>query len=61
MFVIRAERGSKDAPVFMWLKNLKPARWGDREDALTFPTKGDAARAAASAIKLTEQWSIEPV
>jgi hypothetical protein len=59
MFVVRAEGGSKDAPVFMWLKSLKPLRWGDRKDALTFRTKGDAAR-AASAIKLVVRWSIEP-
>jgi hypothetical protein len=42
----------------MWLLSAVPLRWGDRERAIRFETRG-AARRAAVAIKLSGDWAIE--
>jgi hypothetical protein len=60
MYLIKLERRSSAAePVVMWLTSLTPPRWGERQRAIKFETKGEARRAAAS-IKLAGGWSIEP-
>lgn len=43
----------------MWLKSLFPQRWGPREQAAQFKTKGEA-RQAADAVKATG-WTLEKV
>lgn len=58
MYVVRidrAERGKE--PVTMWLKSVMPQRWGPREQARTFETKGEA-RTAAEAVKAIG-WTLE--
>lgn len=58
MFIIRIERRADGRePVILWLKSVVPVRLGDREQAMQFPAKGDAVRAAAAA-KLVG-WSLE--
>jgi len=58
---IRLERRTGSAePVIMWLTSLVPVRWGERDGAIKFESKGEARRAAAS-IKLAGAWLIEPV
>lgn len=54
MFVIVRRRGA----ITMWLVSLLPQRWGERDHAMRFQTRGEARRAAAS-IKLSGDWSIE--
>ena len=44
--------------ITMWLVSLVPQRWGDRDQAMLFETRGEARRAAI-AIKLSDDWSIE--
>jgi hypothetical protein len=59
MYVIRLERGSTEADhVVMWLKTMKPQRWGERATAWRFRSKGEA-RQAAHSIKIVGTWSIE--
>ena len=61
MFVIKQER--KDGagePVSMWLRSSVPMRWGERERALRFVTKGEARRVAVS-VRLPGVWFVEPV
>jgi len=61
MYQIKMERRSgADDPVVIWLTSLTPIRWGGRERAMKFESKGDARRTAAG-IKLAGAWSIEPV
>jgi hypothetical protein len=49
----------KDDPVVMWLTNQIPTRWGPRDQAMQFMSKGEARRAAqVSGVK--GAWSIEP-
>jgi hypothetical protein len=43
----------------MWLLSIVPQRWGDRDQAMRFATRGDARRAAV-VLKLSGDWSIEP-
>jgi hypothetical protein len=60
MFIIRLERhaGGDDPPLVMWLVRRSPARWGPREQALRFLTKGEARRVAETA-KIKGAWAIE--
>jgi hypothetical protein len=59
-FVIRVERSRRDVPpIVMWLSSTLPERWGERNAALTFLSKGEARRAAAD-IKLKGAWFDEP-
>jgi hypothetical protein len=60
MFLIRLDRHiSTERPVSMWLTAIVPARWGERDSALKFASKGEARRAAVS-IKISGAWYIEP-
>jgi hypothetical protein len=54
VFVIVRRRGS----VTMWLTSIVPQRWGEKDRAMRFPSRGDARR-AATALKLSGDWSIE--
>lgn len=54
MFLIVQRRGA----ITMWLVSIIPQRWGDRDQAMRFETRGDARRAAV-AIKLSGDWAIE--
>lgn len=58
MYLVRIDRpqGGKE-PVTMWLKTVMPERWGPREQATRFDTKGDALR-AAEAVKAVG-WTLE--
>jgi hypothetical protein len=55
MFVIALQRDN----VTMYLLTMVPVRWGERERAMRFQTKGEARRCAAT-IKIAGAWSIEP-
>ena len=60
-YIIRLERreGAKtDPPVVMWLASQMPTRWGRREQAMRFKTKGDARR-AAGVLRIDGAWSVE--
>jgi hypothetical protein len=60
-FIIRLERrvGAKtDPPVVMWLVSQMPTKWGPREQAMRFKTKGDARR-AAGILRMSGAWSVE--
>ena len=61
MFLVRQERKSETGDfVSLWLKATAPTtKWGPRESAIRFPTKG-AARRVALAGKLSGAWYIEP-
>jgi hypothetical protein len=54
MFMIVRRHGESR----MWLLSVVPQRWGERDQAMRFMTRGDARRAAV-AIKLSGDWSIE--
>jgi hypothetical protein len=54
MFMIIRRRGEST----MWLLSVVPQRWGERDQAVRFMTRGDARRAAV-AIKLSGDWWIE--
>jgi len=54
MYVIVRRRGA----VTMWLKSEVPQRWGERDQAMQFASRGDARRAAVQ-IKLSGDWAIE--
>ncbi|MBV8165471.1 MAG: hypothetical protein JO021_01680 [Alphaproteobacteria bacterium] len=58
MYVIRIDReyGGRE-PVTFWLKATRPVKFGERVDAMTFETKGEAHNAAADA-KLVG-WTLE--
>ena len=60
MYLIRLERRVEAGElVVMWLKSAGAVvRWGPREDAMRFATKGEARRIART-IKLRGAWSIE--
>ena len=60
MYVIRLERCVKEGElVVMWVKSAGAVvRWGPREDAMRFATKGEARRVART-IKLQDAWSID--
>ena len=60
MYLIRLERRVEAGNlVVMWLKSRGAVvRWGPREDAMRFATKGEARRVART-IKLLDAWSIE--
>lgn len=60
MYIVRLERRSdpKADPVIMWLVSTQPQRWGEREEAMKFETKGEAWRAAGS-IRVLGAWSVE--
>ena len=60
MYVIRLERCLKEGElVVMWLKSAGAVvRWGPREDAMRFATKGEARRVART-LRLRDGWSIE--
>src|SRR5271170_6097824 len=54
----RAPRESGEL-VVMWLKSAGAiVRWGPREDAMRFATKGEARRVART-LRLRDGWSIE--
>ena len=53
MFVICRKEGA----VSVWLTTQFPVRWGLRERAMNFRTKGDARRAAS--ILKVRSWTIE--
>ena len=55
MFVIALQRDNAT----MYLLTMVPVRWGERDRAMRFRTKGDARRCAAT-IKIAGAWSIEP-
>jgi hypothetical protein len=42
----------------MWLASQMPMRWGPREQAMRFKTKGDAWR-AAGVLRRSGEWSVE--
>ena len=54
MFVIVRRRSS----VTMWLLSIVPQRWGEKNEAMRFSSRGEARRAAV-ALKLSGDWSIE--
>ena len=54
MFVIVRRRGA----ITMWLVSVLPQRWGERDQAMRFHTRGDARRAVVE-IKLSGDWTIE--
>jgi hypothetical protein len=56
VFLIARRRGT----VTMWLRSIVPQRWGDRDQAMRFTSLGEARRAAA-VLKLSGDWSIEPM
>jgi hypothetical protein len=60
MFHIRQERKSETGDfVSIWLKATAPtAKWGPRESAIEFLTKGDARRGALAG-KISGAWYIE--
>jgi hypothetical protein len=59
VFVIVQDRQTADARTArIWLTTLVPIRWGDRERAMKFHTKGEGRRAAAS-IKIAGPWFVE--
>ena len=58
MYLIRVDRGHSDGQaVTLWLKTAKPVRLAERDQAMTFRTKGEAMRVAADA-KLVG-WTLE--
>ncbi len=60
MYIVRVDRGSsEDQRVTIWLRSIKPVKWGDREHAMKFPTKGEARRAAEAAKAVG--WTLEDV
>jgi hypothetical protein len=59
MFVIRLDRRNGKRELVMWLKSFAPVKWGPREHAMKFRSKGDARR-AIEAIKPNGAWFIEP-
>jgi hypothetical protein len=61
MFRIRIERKSEMGDlVSMWLRSAAPwPKWGPRDSAMTFGTKGDARRVALAA-KIAGGWYVEP-
>ena len=61
MYIIRMERRAAvkgDPPLVMWLTSQVPMRWGEREAAMRFKTKGEAWRVAGT-LKVSGAWSIE--
>ena len=56
MYVIRLQRGTAT----LWLTTITPQQWGGIETGMRFHTRGEARRAAV-AIKLSGDWSIDPV
>lgn len=45
----------------MWLTAIAPvARWGDRNAAMKFASKGEAGRAAVE-LRISGAWYVEPV
>jgi hypothetical protein len=56
VFVIALKRNI----VTMYLLTPVPLRWGDRDRARRFQTKGEARHCAAG-LKITGAWTIEPV
>jgi hypothetical protein len=55
VFVVVRRRGS----VTMWLLSIVPQRWGDKDQAMRFSSRGEARRAAV-VLKLSGDWSIDP-
>ena len=53
-FVLRLDRDT----VSMWLVSNSPVRWGPREQAMLFKSKGEARR-AAQAVGIKGAWSIQ--
>lgn len=62
MFLIRLERKSETANlVSMWLTATAPvAKWGERNAAVKFASKGEARRAAVE-LRISGAWYVEPV
>jgi hypothetical protein len=56
MWVIK--RQQRDA-AFEWLVTVMPVGWGVLDQAMRFETRREAER-AASTIKLSGDWSIDP-
>jgi hypothetical protein len=49
----------KEGKVSVWLTTQVPVRWGLRERAMNFKTKGDARRAASTLKIAAGSWTIE--
>lgn len=56
IYVVRMDRNT----VSMWLSTTEPARWGPRENAMRFKSKGEGRRAAIGA-GVKGAWSIQEV
>ena len=50
----------QDNSVATWLTSMAPQQWGDKDHAVRFSSRGEARR-AATALKITGDWSIEPI
>jgi hypothetical protein len=55
VYVIVQRRGE----MTLWLVSVFPLRWGDRDRAMVFRTRGEARRAATT-IRSPGPWAIEP-
>jgi hypothetical protein len=55
MFVIAQRRDDVTA----WLASIEPQRWGERDLALRFETRGEARR-TATMLGVSGDWGIEP-
>jgi hypothetical protein len=60
MYVIKLMRRftEDEPPLTMWLTSEIPMKWGERDAAIRFHTKGAAWRAAGR-IKINGAWSVE--
>jgi hypothetical protein len=60
-YVIRQERPGEDGPsATTWLTRITPPLWGDRAEAVKFPSKAEAQRVAAALAVYGVRWSVEP-
>ena len=56
-FVIKQER--PNPPAVLWLTRVSPPLWGERENAIKFPSKAEAQQIAASIEAYEGAWSVE--
>ena len=50
----------RDHSVGTWLMSTAAQQWGGKDHAVQFSSRGEARR-AATALKISGDWSIEPV
>jgi hypothetical protein len=59
MYVIRLDRDPEPGkPATLWLKSVRPLRWGERSDALKFATRREAMNSAQSVPVASGTWTV---